>query len=319
LHADGSVSTPATLPIQSPLSVGLFAGKWCSYSESTDLPTDQRMEDGGSLVFDSGVLEQDVEILGAPVAHLTVSADRPQAMVAVRLEDIAPDGKATLVTYGLLNLTHRDGHDRPVALVPGERYSVRVRLNDVGQRFPAGNRIRLAVSSSYWPLAWPSPEPATLTVHTGGSALTLPVREPSASDGALRDLGEPRMAEPLPTTVLGAAEREWLVLFNLATTEAVLRVVDNDAPYRLDSTDTTLLNEVREEYGSANDDYATLRGEVHNRRVFERRDWRVMVETRALLTATPDSFRIRATVDAWEGDTRVFSRDWDEAIPRDGM
>ncbi|MDX1606963.1 MAG: CocE/NonD family hydrolase, partial [Candidatus Competibacterales bacterium] len=55
------------LTIQSPLSVDLFAGKWCSYSESTDLPTDQRLEDGGSRVFDSDVLERDLEILGAPV------------------------------------------------------------------------------------------------------------------------------------------------------------------------------------------------------------------------------------------------------------
>src|SRR5680860_730690 len=58
------------MSIQSPLSVGLFAGKWCSYAEATDLAHDQREEDGGALVFDSPVLEEDLEILGAPVAEL---------------------------------------------------------------------------------------------------------------------------------------------------------------------------------------------------------------------------------------------------------
>ena len=43
------------------------------------------------------------------------------AMVAVRLSDVAPDGRATRISYGLRNLTHRDGHDHPSALVPGER------------------------------------------------------------------------------------------------------------------------------------------------------------------------------------------------------
>jgi len=319
LDPDPETRSPAALSVQSPLSVGLFAGKWCSYSESTDLPTDQRLEDGGSLVFDSNALEHDIEILGAPYVELDIEADQPQAMVAVRISDVAPDGKATLVTYGLLNLSHRDSHAEPEPIEPGRRYRVRVPLNYVGQRFPAGNRLRLAVSSSYWPLAWPAPEPVRLTVHTATSTLHLPRREPRSGDAELRDLGEPRMAAPLPTTVLGAARREWRVLFNLATNEAVLEVVDDDAPYRLDTTGTRLGNEVTERYSCANDDYGTLYGEVHNRRTFDRGDWHVTTTTRTVLTATPETFRLRATLDAWEGDTRVFSAELDDEIPRDAL
>ena len=112
------------LTVQSPLSVGQFAGKWCSYNAPPDLPYDQREEDGGSLVFDGDVLTERMEILGAPVVHLELAVDQPVAMVAVRLSDVAPDGRATRISYGLLNLTHRAGHDRPEALTPGERYRV---------------------------------------------------------------------------------------------------------------------------------------------------------------------------------------------------
>ena len=60
------------------------------------------------------------------------------ALVAARLSDVAPDGAATRVSYGLLNLTHRESHEHPTALEPGRRYRVRLQLNDLAQAFPAG-------------------------------------------------------------------------------------------------------------------------------------------------------------------------------------
>ena len=119
-----------------------------------------------------------VEILGAPVVTLELAADQPQAQVCVRLCDVAPDGASLRVSYGLLNLTHRDSHEFPAPLEPGKRYRVRVQLNDIAHVFPAGHRIRVAVSTSYWPIAWPSPEPVTLTLYAGASTLELPVRPP---------------------------------------------------------------------------------------------------------------------------------------------
>jgi predicted acyl esterase len=70
-----------------------------------------------------------------------------------RLSDVRPNDEATRVTYGLLNLTHRDGSETPRPLEPGRRYRVLVRLNDVAQAVPAGHRLRLSLSTSYWPLA----------------------------------------------------------------------------------------------------------------------------------------------------------------------
>jgi uncharacterized protein len=144
-----------SLKIKSPLNVGLFGGKWCSYSESTDLPTDQREEDGGALVFDSPVLEEDYEILGKPVLKLKLKSDKPVSQVAVRISDVGTDGRATRVSFGLLNLTHRDNHENPSELEPGKIYDVSVPMNYIAQRFPAGNQLRVSVSTSYWPLACP--------------------------------------------------------------------------------------------------------------------------------------------------------------------
>jgi putative CocE/NonD family hydrolase len=119
--------------VESPLSVGQFAGKWASYNAPLDLPYDQREEDGGSMVLDTDELTERCEVLGTPVVKLVVSANKPVAMVAARLSDVAPDGRATRVIYGLLNLTHRDGHDYPEPLVPGRKHEVTVQLNSVAQ------------------------------------------------------------------------------------------------------------------------------------------------------------------------------------------
>ena len=50
-----------------------------------------------------------------------------------------------------------------------------VELNEIAQTMPAGHRLRLAVSTSYWPIAWPSPELATVTIDPARSSIELPV------------------------------------------------------------------------------------------------------------------------------------------------
>src|SRR5690606_6759754 len=188
------------LTISSPLSVGQFAGKWCSYNAPPDLPYDQREEDGGSLVFDTDPLTERYDMLGAPVAELEVSVDQPVAMIAARLSDVDEEGRATRVTYGLLNLTHRDSHEQPEPLQPGRTYTVRITLNGVAQSLPPGHRIRLEVSTSYWPLAWPPPRPVRMSVFTGSSALELPTRPIDEPDEVpLSEFGPPEGATPIRT------------------------------------------------------------------------------------------------------------------------
>ncbi len=184
---------------------GLAGGEWCPYGtggRGPEFPADQREDDGRSLTWDSAPFEERLEILGAPVVELDLAVDRPTAFVAVRLCDVAPDGASTRATYGVLNLTHRDGHAEPRPMVPGERTRVRVQLNDTAYAFLPGHRLRLAISTDYWPMVWPSPEPVTLTVHGDGSSLELPVRPPRAEDARLRDLGEPEGGPPAAFTVL---------------------------------------------------------------------------------------------------------------------
>jgi predicted acyl esterase len=128
--------------------------------------TEQRLDDGGSLNFDTAVLTEDLEILGAPVARLTFTVDQPVAQVSLRLSDILPDGRITRVSYQVFNLNHFNGHDKPEMLVPGKTYEIAIKLNDSGYSFKKGHRIRLSVATGYWPMVWPSPKRVTLTLDT---------------------------------------------------------------------------------------------------------------------------------------------------------
>lgn len=313
LHGGGA---DLEVSIQSPLSVGMFAGKWCSYAATPDLPGDQRDEDGGALVFETERLEQAIEILGAPRVELEVSANRPVAMVAVRLSDVLPDGKATRVSYGLLNLTHRDGHETPQPLEPGRRYRVCVTLNACAQHFPAGNRLRLSLSSSYWPLAWPPPEPVDLTIHSGGSRLILPTRLPRAEDDNLRPFGPPQGAHPLRPSYIEPPYENWRVVRDLASREEALEVIRHDGHFRIEEIDLEVIEKTTERYSSVADDFHSVRGDTRTTRGFRRGDWEARAETRTILTCDATHFELHATLDAYEGDRRIHSRVWNRRIPR---
>ncbi len=318
LEADDCPVPEREMPIRSPLSVGLFAGKWCSYSATPDLPHDQREEDGGALVFTSVPLDEPLEILGSAVVDLQLSVDKPIAMVAVRLSDVAPDDKATRVTYGLLNLTHRDGSDSPQPLEPQKVYRVQVKLNDVAQSFPTGHRLRLSISTSYWPLVWPSPEPCCLQIITGRSRLHLPVR-PRQDELDARIRFESPEVGPASTEIrqLTPQSHSWRVIRDLAKDHSSLEVVNDSGRVWFRKLDLQLQRKALEWYSYRGDDFDSIRGETYWERGLQRGDWQIRTVTRTVLESTAQDFLLHAELDAYEGERRVFSRNWDVAIPRD--
>ena len=319
IGAPGESVADVTVGVESPLSVGQFAGKWCSYNAPPDLPYDQREEDGGSLVFDSAALTEELDILGAPLVDLELRADRPSAMVAVRLSDVAPDGAATRVSYGLLNLTHRDGHADPQPLEPDTTYRVRVALNGVAHSFDEGHRMRVSVSTSYWPLAWPPPEPVRLDIDTGASSLVVPVRPRTEDDAEIPPFEEPEGAERAAATQVLPQEHAWRVSRDLVDYSSKLEVVKDLGTVRFEDIDLDVRRRAYECYSSVADDLDTVKGETDWIMAFHRGEWDVRIDTRTTLESTATEFVLHAELDAFEGDQRVRSLNWSTRIPRDGV
>jgi putative CocE/NonD family hydrolase len=293
--------------------VGLQKPEWLPFPPE-GMPGEQTPDDRKSLLFDTAPLSADLEILGHPVARIRVAANRPVAKLALRLCEVAPEGKSWLVTYGLLNLTHRNGDAKPVALEPGEAYDVTIDLSLIAHRFKAGNRIRLAVSESLWPLVWPSPLVATLTLTLGASSLELPVRS-MVSDPAFpipinpSDKGAPPGRTPQRETGPDAAG--WY------------EIEQNPEPfsYPVADTGTTLSGAlgIKELLRIKQGDNNSCVWQGARSGGFKRGEWNCSVYSSFRLTSTAESFFIEETVRALEGDKIIFERENKASVPRDLM
>ena len=321
--ADAPVEA-ATLAIASPQTTGLAGGDWCGFGNEGEAPLDQRGDDGRSLVFDSGALDETLEILGSPEATLVLAADAPTAMVAVRLNDVAPDGTSARVTFGLLNLTHRTSHADPEPLEPGETVTATVRLNAIAHRFRAGHSVRLAVSTAYWPMAWPSPQPVTLSLETRGSRLELPVRQSDPDDAALAPFASPETAQATSSrTALAPPRLVRSIERDLTSNEVIYRLISEGgdlgtaAVARIEEIDLDLAHTVERCFRIDEQDPLTACTEIAEHMMLRRGEWEVRVSARTELTCTQKQFRVRAWLTADEGGVRVFSREWDEHIDRD--
>ena len=288
----GLLAAPAPLAARevcSPLTVGRHAGEWCPFGRGKDQADDQRDDDALSLVFETPPLAETVEILGAPVVVLEVASDKPVAQLIARLCDVHPDGTSLRVSFGVLNLTHRGGSAAPSALVPGQRYRVRLQLNDCGAGLPAGHRIRLALSTAYWPMVWPAPETATVTILAG--ALDLPVR-PVRRGETLPALPPPESSPP-----------------------------DKGRPVR---PGVVRFDRIGLEVGAEGSFSADIRGHdplsaaVGMRRTLtlSRDGWQVRVETSMRMSCTRETFRLEASMRAFDGDEEICRREWNPSIPR---
>jgi putative CocE/NonD family hydrolase len=305
------------LTVQSPLTCGLFAGKWCSYSTGPDLAHDQREDDGGALTFDTRTLKEDLELLGTPELELEMASSQPVAMVALRLSDVAPDDKATRVTYGVLNLTHRDSHEHPSPLEPGQRYRVRIEMNSMAQVFPRGHRLRLSISTSYWPIAWPPPEPVRLTIYDRTSRLILPRRQTSRTEDQQIEFGPAEGTAPEQTLLLQPPNHNWYVHRDLAEDKSTLEVINDHGVVKIKSLDLEVLNKSIEKYSSIADDFNSIRGETLWERGYKRQSWEIKTITRTVLTSDNKNFYIQANLDAYEGEKQVYCHSWDYSIPRE--
>jgi hypothetical protein len=304
------------------VSVGTAAPPWCQFGFELDPAPDQRADDARSLVFDSEPLADRLEILGSARVTLALAVDQPRAFIAVRLCDVAPDGASHRVSYGLLDLRHRSGDGRPERLVPGEDLVARLDLRHASHVFKPGHRLRLAISTSYWPVAWPTAQPVTLSVRAAAKVLELPERPPRAEDAALRPFDAPEGASRA-----GAAHSEpgtYTQHFERGPNGAIVWTswIDSDSDGKLALTrypeiDLEVGHGIVEKFSIVEGDPLSACTEVVHRTLCRRGKWSARVETRTRLVSNERDFELSSTVEAFEGARRIFARKWCADIPRD--
>lgn len=309
-----------TLAILGDQTHGMQFGAFVAFGGDGESPIDQRMDDGKALTFTGETVQADVDVVGFPELTLTVSSDRPQALVAVRLCDVATDSQSTLVSYGVLNLTHQESHEYPTALTPHEKYQVKIQLNPIAHTIKAGHRWRLAISPTFFPVVWPSPEPVTLSIYTGTETyLTLPVRpHRDDEDNVLRAFDPPEHTPYLPHEIVMPYPTKRTVEYDAISGKTTLtdthyssdriRLLDDGLEFETVTVDKHMIH--RDLPLSAT---STC---IHSSS-FQRGNWSVRIEAQATLTSDLHHFHLTNQIDAYEDNVRIFTRTWHKSIPRD--
>lgn len=310
-------SSKEHLSICSPQTVGMAAGKWLQFGPGPEGPGDQRLDAIGSLTFDTDVLSHHLDILGAPVIHLSIASDKPNACVAVTLSEVLPNGAATRISYGVFNLTHRDGDRHPKHLVPGQFYDVAIQINECGQRIAPGSRLRIAISSTYFPLIWTSPETVTLTIDCARSKIELPIRPKSYLDDELKPFEPPANGPALQTKVLREPKEINMGLTDFDSGEVSV-CYDNDTGLTR-NLDTNWCYGVHETVVCTvhPDNPLSARVEQRFHREFGVGTPNLVVDGWMKMTVDKTHFFITSRLDAYESDKSVFGRDYEFKIPRD--
>ncbi|WP_020135905.1 CocE/NonD family hydrolase [Streptomyces sp. 351MFTsu5.1] len=322
---------PAAL-VRSPQHTGVDAGRFVPLGQDADLPPDQREEDARSACFDFAV-GAETWVLGRPRVRLRVTSEVSRGQVVARLCDVAPDGSSTLVTRGALNLSARLGPDRAVPWEPGATQEVAFELNGAGHAFRPGHRIRLAVSSAYWPWIWPQPESqAGFSLDPAGSFLELPVRARDASLGhAPSDIAfeEPEQSVSLGVA-RGVAADGWspvtldeprparLVVRDVAKGEWRLEIDPRYGGTRVYPDGLECTEDVRESYTIDEQDPLSARARSDWSIRLHRPElaWDTTVRTRSEISCDGSDFHTSNEVICAEGGEVVFHRTWEKRIPR---
>ena len=308
------------MKILSPQTVGQFSGEympWFAFGVAEELPGNQNIEDSGSLVFDTETLALPLEILGNSALTLHLSSDQPQGLVAVRLCDLWPDGSSTLITRGILNLSQRNGKSNPEVMIPGKVVEVMVELNHTAYVVPKGHKLRLAVSTSYWPIAWPAPTNTCLTIYSGSSLLKLPVLGKNATTEALTDFSKNTLEEEDPTTTMREFRHNRKFSFDTKQNLNVLEIKADNGKMKIKENGIEIGSKSLYRFSIGESDPLSAIAEYEWEWEYGRDNWQTKTHTYTRITSDLNHFYLYAVLIAWENNKQVFKKVWDEQFKRD--
>ncbi|MFK0022425.1 CocE/NonD family hydrolase [Streptomyces sp. NPDC090798] len=309
----------APVLVRSPQHTGVDAGRFRPVGNDADLPPNQREEDARSACFEFEV-PGETWVLGRPRVRLRLTSRSPWGQVIARVCDVAADGSSTLVTRGALNLSARYGPDQAVSWNPGSTEDVVFDLTAIGYAFPPGHRIRLSLSSAYWPWIWPQPGSAAgFILDPAGSCLELPVRARESDPGITFE--EPEQSEPLGVTspaTLDEPRPERLVARDVARGEWRSEVDPRRDGTRVHPDGLECTEEALDTYtiGESDPLSARIRSTRSIRLHRPELPWDARVETRSELSCDAREFITSNELICKDGDEVVFHRTWERRIPR---
>ncbi len=309
LQADAA--QPFRAEIATPQQLGMHTGEFFPMGLNAEMPGDQSGEDARSLCFDGEILAEPMDLLGAAKLSLTLASDKPLGFVVARLCDVAPDGSSVRIAHGMMNLCHRDSMETPSPMPINTAVEISFLIDQMAYRISAGHKLRLAISNSYWPFVWPSPEAGRLTLSAG--VLDLPRHSGSVSEWTPP---APEAAKPWPHKVLREGKTSRKIEHDLIG--KTFSLIVNDDLGDVENLDHGLCTgETMSELWQIKPDDPLSARAVHTwEQRLSRGDWCVKTVVWAEMTSSATHFQLSASLKAYEGDEIIFERHFDDKVPR---
>ncbi|AJY45043.1 CocE/NonD family hydrolase [Martelella endophytica] len=296
--------TEREIVLDSPLTLGATGGEWCPLDAGGNGPEfagDQSADDGQSLCFETCCLEKPLHLVGHAVLRLRVAFKPGRALLVIRLNEVLADGRSARVTFIARRLRRLEG------IGPDEPFDVEIPINAVAHRFSPGSRLRLALSTSYWPMIWPEPTENAIRLQPGSLKLTLPGM-PTEADLRQPEFGEAVHAAPVESVIHVAPEyRRWMTL-DQASGKVAVCSQDTPSTWEIDGLKIT---------GRYDHDYAILPRQGQSARAgfqfsqtYERDGWKVSIDTDTQVCWEGGKLALRSRFTAHEAGRLVFERNW---------
>ncbi|MEM7045613.1 MAG: CocE/NonD family hydrolase [Pseudomonadota bacterium] len=315
LSDDGLVSTPPSRgdwDVPSDLCVGRASGDTGYFGRQGGEPLDQRDDDALSLTFDTPPLEDDRILFGSAVVILQLKAI-PKGQLALRLNDVAPDGTSARVIWTVHNLAFDETYDEAIRADGTESREVRLSFPTKAYRWQKGHRLRLSISSSYWPIVWPSSDLSEPSIVAG--ALRLPVFQEAPAD-LTHDFPPPLDLPRQKKHHIIASPK--LLRFERTDTGSA-RVSGWHQPYTEVfhvETEAAYGFETRAKHRIAPQDPLSATSTMEHRAVYRRPDGTAEVRCTVSVHSDGGFFQLNGHLVAeWEGQP-VAERRWDRSVPR---
>jgi putative CocE/NonD family hydrolase len=297
--------------IATPQHLGMHTGEFFPMGLNAEMPGDQASDDAMSICFEGDVLTKPLDLMGAAKLTLTVASDKPLAFIVARLCDVGPDGRSVRIAHGMLNLCHRESMATPTPMVAGQNVQVSFLIDQMAYRLLPGHHLRLALSNSYWPFVWPSPEPVSLTVTSG--SLSLPIHQGSAEEWTPPPA---EGAQPWAHKVLRSGKATRKIETNLIDGTSALIVNDDQGDSENLQIGICSGESMSEHWEIHPDDPQSARA-IHTwEQRISRGNWRIRTNVWAEMTSTATHFVMKAKLTAYEADEIIFERVFDDQVAR---
>ena len=305
--------------INSPLSLGLNSGEYMPISGFAEYPQNQKEDDAKSVCFESKVLENDIEILGTSYVNLRLKSNKDLGLIVARFCDVAPDGTSCLISYGLLNLKLRHGKDKCAPVQPEDFMDITIRMNDTGWRVKKGQKLRLALSTNMWPMAWPMAKDFLITIDKTASNLQIPSRNSKNTESfkkpslkiknkILTQINHQVKKEPSANRYISKDPGSNEIHYHVSHDGGKVNFLDKKLDFQAKNSQDYYIKD-----GNSLSAKITYKAEFF----LQRNDW--LVQSKSFLTVKCDEkyFYLKGNIKTYEGKHLFMEKKWNTRIKRD--